>query len=109
MNMARELWNMLENKWLQQGMEIMMPSIKVNKKIWIPMCDTVLTRENICSLPNYKQGGSPTSGWKKQNQILLEERLRSMDAVPDEAEAAGANATPILRSRGKKYNPETHV
>jgi hypothetical protein len=39
LNLARELWNMLENKWIRQGMEVIMPSIKINKKIYIPMCD----------------------------------------------------------------------
>ena len=55
MNLARELWNMLENKWIRQGMEIIMPSIKVNKKIYIPMTDTVITRENIDKLTDFKQ------------------------------------------------------
>lgn len=32
-----------------------MPSIKVNKKIYIPMTDTVMTRENIDKLPEFKQ------------------------------------------------------
>jgi len=54
MNLARELWNMLENKWIRQGMEIIMPSIKVNKKIYIPMTDTVITRENIDKLTDFK-------------------------------------------------------
>jgi|LauGreDrversion4_2_1035121.scaffolds.fasta_scaffold94654_2 hypothetical protein len=54
MNLARELWNMLENKWIRQGMEAIMPSIKVNKKIYIPMTDTVMTRENIDKLPDFK-------------------------------------------------------
>jgi hypothetical protein len=55
MTLARELWNMLENKWIRQGMEIIMPSIKVNKKIYIPMTDTILTRENIDKLTDFKQ------------------------------------------------------
>jgi hypothetical protein len=44
MNLAIELWNILENKWIRQGMEIIMPSIKVNKKIYIPMTDVVMDR-----------------------------------------------------------------
>ena len=54
LNLARELWNMLENKWIRQGMEVIMPSIKVNKKIYIPMCDLVMTRDNINKLPTFK-------------------------------------------------------
>ena len=61
MNLARELWNMLENKWIRQGMEIIMPSIKVNKKIYIPMTDTILTRENIDKLTDFKQKVISTS------------------------------------------------
>jgi hypothetical protein len=30
-----------------------MPSIKVNKKIYIPMTDTVITRENIDKLTDF--------------------------------------------------------
>ena len=54
MNLARELWNMLESKWIRQGMEIIIPSIKVNKKIYIPMTDTVMTRDNIDLLADFK-------------------------------------------------------
>ena len=61
MTLARELWNMLENKWIRQGMEIIMPSIKVNKKIYIPMTDTILTRENIDKLTDFKQKVISTS------------------------------------------------
>lgn len=61
MNLARELWNMLENKWIRQGMEIIMPSIKVNKKIYIPMTDTVITRENIDKLTDFKQKVIPNT------------------------------------------------
>ena len=49
--LARELWNMLENKFLLNAMEISMPSIKVNKKIYIPMADMVMTRDNLDKLP----------------------------------------------------------
>lgn len=46
-----QLWNILENKYLQQATEIVpliLPSIKVNKKIGIPMLDLpLMTREKI--------------------------------------------------------------
>jgi hypothetical protein len=35
-------------------MEVIMPSIKVNKKIFIPMCDLIMTRDNINCLPTFK-------------------------------------------------------
>lgn len=41
LNFALELWNMLEGKWIKNGMEIIMPSIKINKKIYIPMIDVI--------------------------------------------------------------------
>ena len=47
MNLARDLWNILENKLVLQAMEIILPSVKINKKICLPMCDTLITRENI--------------------------------------------------------------
>ena len=53
MNLAIELWNMLENKIVSQALEIIIPKVKVNRKIYIPMVDTILTRENIDDLPKY--------------------------------------------------------
>jgi hypothetical protein len=68
MNLARELWNMLENKWLQRSMEIIMPSVKVNKKIWVPMVDVVMTRDNIDALPRFEgYRDCRGAGWKQQN------------------------------------------
>jgi hypothetical protein len=32
---------MLEGKFIRNGMEIIMPSVKVNKKIFIPMLDVI--------------------------------------------------------------------
>jgi hypothetical protein len=53
MKLARELWNILDSKLIQQGMDMVMPSIHLNKMIYIPMVDTVLTRGNIGILPAY--------------------------------------------------------
>eukprot|EP00347_Sterkiella_histriomuscorum_P001768 403370757 len=93
MNLAIELWNLLENKYVQQAMEIVIPSIKLNKKIFIPMIDTILTRENIDKLPKFKDfkqkhSGSFEEGRKKINKILGKNRLHLI---------------------GLTYNPETHV
>jgi hypothetical protein len=50
------LWNLLEHKYIQQTAEIIplvLPSIKINKKIGVPMLDRPLfTRANISSLGN---------------------------------------------------------
>ena len=53
-NVARELWNILDSKLIQQGMDLIMPSIKLNKKIYIPMIDTILTKDNIGTLPQFE-------------------------------------------------------
>lgn len=51
LDLARELWNMLENKVILKGMEVVIPSVKINKKVYLPMCDVIMTRENIWNLP----------------------------------------------------------
>ena len=55
LNLTIELWNLLEQPMVVQALEIVMPSIKVNKKIYIPMVDTLLTTENINKLPTYEK------------------------------------------------------
>lgn len=47
---TRELWNMLDNKYIMSAFEVILPSVSVNRKILIPMLDTIITRENINSL-----------------------------------------------------------
>ena len=47
LEVARDLWNLMDSEWMQHAIKIIMPSIKVNKKIYVPMVDTVLTRDNI--------------------------------------------------------------
>lgn len=47
-----------------------MPSVKVNKKIYIPMCDTIITRENIHELPKFNneyngKHQKESNAWKK--------------------------------------------
>ena len=69
MNLARDLWNILENKLVLQAMEIILPSVKINKKICLPMCDTLITRENIQHLPSF-EASQTTSGNVKISQIL---------------------------------------
>lgn len=54
LNLAIELWNLLDNKFVSHALEVMMPSIKNNKKIYIPMVDTIITRENIDKLPKFE-------------------------------------------------------
>lgn len=73
LKLALELWNMLENKFIMQAFELGLPSIKINRKIFIPMVDTIITRENIKELPklNYKAH----TGWSVLNNKLRKERL----------------------------------
>lgn len=55
-------------------MEIIIPSVKINKKIYIPMIDTIMTRENIDSLPIFeeekKHSKSYNEGRKNMNKLL---------------------------------------
>ena len=51
MNLTRDLWNILENKLVQNSMEIIMPGIKINKKIYIPMVDTITVSYTHLTLP----------------------------------------------------------
>jgi len=44
---TQELWNMMERPFILKSMETLMPKIKINKSLYIPMLDTVLTRENV--------------------------------------------------------------
>lgn len=63
-----ELWNMMESKFVMKSMEAMMPSVKINKKLYIPMLDTIFTRENLGSLPVFteQQRTAGGSAWKKR-------------------------------------------
>ena len=50
-----------------------MPSIKVNKKIYIPMTDMVMTRDNLDKLPVFSYGQTQEdteSPHEKQNVLL---------------------------------------
>lgn len=42
---------MLENKFVMQAFELGLPSVKINKKILIPMVDIKITKDNIFELP----------------------------------------------------------
>jgi hypothetical protein len=57
-------------------MEVIMPSIKVNKKIFIPMCDLIMTRDNINCLPTFKTANLVEDPSSKQNRALSQERLK---------------------------------
>ena len=50
---TQEMWNMMESKLIIKSMETMMPKVKVNKKLLIPMMDTIITRENVSSLKKF--------------------------------------------------------
>ena len=45
---------MMESKLVMKSMEVLMPKIKLNKKILIPMVDTQITRDNVSSLKPFK-------------------------------------------------------
>lgn len=106
MNLTRDLWNILENKLVQNSMEIIMPGIKINKKIYIPMVDTIITRSNIQNLPIFEES-KDVSGKKKLNNILEQQRISLVD-YDEESKFEDLGPEPIFNYRSK-YNPETHV
>lgn len=52
-HLARSIWNLLESKCLKPLFKAICPSIQFNKKIFIPMNDTILTLDNIYNLPKF--------------------------------------------------------
>lgn len=59
MGMTLEIWNMMENKNISQALEITLPLVKHNKIIYVPMTDTIFTRENVLELPTLESQGVP--------------------------------------------------
>ena len=53
LDLAREIWNLLESKYLKKVFGKFLPNILINKKIFIPMLDVKLTSENANSLPKF--------------------------------------------------------
>ena len=51
LELAREVWNLMENQTIMTIMEVGLPSIQINHKIYVPMIDTLITKENIMDLP----------------------------------------------------------
>ncbi len=54
LDLAREIWNMLESKYIKRILGSFLPNIRINKKIFFPMRDMVFTLENIDNLPNFE-------------------------------------------------------
>ena len=55
-----------------------MPSIKVNKKIYVPMTDTILTIDNIGKLPpfeTYRGKQKEPSIWKREQADMFAQRI----------------------------------
>jgi len=42
LDLAREIWNLLESKYIKKVFGRFLPNIRTNKKIYIPMLDTIL-------------------------------------------------------------------
>ena len=51
LDLAREIWNLLESKYIKKVFGQFLPNIRLNKKIYLPFTDFLLTTENIYSLP----------------------------------------------------------
>lgn len=62
---------MLENKYIAQAFEVILPSIRVNKKLYIPMLDELITRDNIDKLRVFEnEFNIGVNVRKKVNRIL---------------------------------------
>ncbi len=53
LDLAREIWNLLDSPYIKKVFHKTFPKILVNKKIYIPFTDTEITIQNIDSLPNF--------------------------------------------------------
>lgn len=65
-DLAREIWNMLESKYIKKLFANFLPNIHTNKKIYIPMTDIILSHDNIWNLPKFDEGKK--KGYHKKNQ-----------------------------------------
>jgi hypothetical protein len=45
--LAREIWNLLDSKYIKKAFGMILPKIRINKKIYIPFMDTEITLDNI--------------------------------------------------------------
>lgn len=75
MELARSVWNLLENKYLMSMFELGLPSIQTNHKIYIPVLDTVLTKDNIMNLPELHYSKRK----KNNNKAFAQERLKQLN------------------------------
>ena len=63
-----EIFNFLEKPFIKNIMKVALPSIKVVKKIYIPMMDEVLTTRNLDAL---SQAFLKNQGKKENNRIAI--------------------------------------
>ena len=50
LNTTLTIYNLLERPVLRNAMKVLLPSIKLVKKIYVPMCDSVLTVESLLQI-----------------------------------------------------------
>ena len=67
--MAREIWNLLDSKYIKKALGIILPKVKINKKIYIPFLDTEITIDNIDKLPCYRGYREKDKGNNYLNKI----------------------------------------
>lgn len=85
-----------------KAMEISYPSIKINKKIYIPMIDQKITRENICNLKTFEDNRNYQCDRKKINIALRNERIKTISENGFE----DLIYHPIFNNRKESYNEE---
>lgn len=104
LNLALELWNMLENKFIMQAFELSLPAIRINKKIFIPMVDTIITRENVHILPIFENLRKTITGRRVLNNELMKERLNL--ELEEELEFEDVKSEIDFHLTAEKYNPK---
>eukprot|EP00347_Sterkiella_histriomuscorum_P000824 403374374 len=88
LSMTLELWNMMENKHIAQALEIVLPTVRHNKILYIPMTDIILTKDNIDKLPLY-------DAFDYQTMVTYQQENQQ--------------SKPLFKQPKGGYNPATHV
>ena len=65
LDMARQIWNLLDSPYIKKMYCRILPNIKINKKIYIPHSDTTITLDNINNLPIFQSGSTDERGRTK--------------------------------------------
>eukprot|EP00347_Sterkiella_histriomuscorum_P013953 403362725 len=125
LDLAREIWNLLESKYIKKVFGKFLPNIRINKKIYIPMTDVVMTLENINDLPVFDQEYKARQAQKNQEKrfdrlarksnkdsmkIPMGHYIKNEETKTTEQPNEENDEKRVLYGmKVTKHNPETHV